>query len=761
MLRLGTVRTGFILGVSTILAAIIYFFAANWGGMERISRTVLAGALVVVLYGASYGFSRIQAMRSHHLFLSAVLLLGGCVAFGASVALLGQIYNSHADSYGLFLIWTIAALLLSLITHYRPLYVLAYILSHITIWMYFYPTDLSIQYSEGKMLFIWSLFALLNHALLLLTEKKRLQSAPIRLLSFLVGQLSLIWMSNSLVFNDYGILMNIVSIAAIAASIYYYMRIQLDKIYLTLSALLASAFAVLKFIELLVEFASVAFFFYGLLFVAALLAGNILFFRRVNKLDIPHEADDHSQAASTPSAQETQPLLPPSKNVHRQRGHLTAVIVSTAITSLAAIIGSASIFGLVLMLTDNSDPWYTLYTIGLLLIVPMLVYSRAEATVRYTLLTVGFVTGTIAIAFIGSFLTDGSFLILSAAGLALLKRPIPRYSLYAMLNLHTYITLYQLFDPQDWSMAGLILILLAINLIVYMWMQRDAEPSMSWLPPIQAASFFFTLFYLLCLTFFDDIFPHSYALFNIVNMAAVTLWLFWLIRKHREVEAVICAIFWFVFVSFKYYDLLWSLLHKSVTLGLLGIIMLALTYWYARRLNAKSAMQASIDTTSYWGTRSLLLIIAIALQLGFLSYQAISSEHLLRTGTPIKLAIAPIDPRSMLQGDYVTVSYTISTPAQFAQIERQDGNTRKVKVVLKPDANGVYQFNRLYKKEEALGPNEVIINGRWNGWGTVHYGIETYFVPEGTGAEVQQEARFAYVRVSSSGNAMLERLSDQ
>jgi len=761
MLRLGTVRTGFILGISTILAAIIYFFAANWGGMERISRTVLAGALVVLLYGASYGFSRIQAMRSHHLFLSAVLLLGGCIAFGASVALLGQIYNSHADSYGLFLIWAIAALLLSLITRYRPLYVLTYILSHIALWMYFYPTDLSIHYSEGKMLFIWSLFALCNLVLLSLTEKGLLRSVSIRLLSFLIGHVSLLWMSNSLVFDDYGILMNIVSIAAIAASIYYYMRIHLDKIYLTLSALLASAFAVLKFIELLVEFASIAFFFYGILFVAALLTGNILFFRRVNKLDVPDETDDHSQVISKPDTPNTEPLQQPStsKPIHRKRGHLTAAIVSTAITGLAAVIGSASIFGLVLMIAET-DPWYTLYTIGLLLILAMLVYSRAEATVRYTLLTVGFVTGTITLVFTGFLWMDGSFIILSAAGLALLQRPIPRYSMYALLNLHIYITLYHLFDPRDWSMAGLVSILLALNLFVYMWLQRGANRK-PWSPPIQTASFFFALLYLLCLTFFDDLFAHSYVLFNIVNMAAVTLWLFWLIRKHREREAVICAIFWFAFISFKYYDLLWSLLHKSVTLALFGIIILALTYWYARRIEAKAAIPALNDTPAYWSTIPVLLIIAIVLQLGFVSYQAISNEHLLRTGAPIKLQIAPIDPRSMMQGDYVTLSYSASAPPPSVLTKLRETTAHNVKIVLEPDADGVHQFNRLYASVEPLEPNEVIINGRWDGWNAVHYGIETYFVPEGTGVDVQREARFAYARVSSSGNAILERLSYQ
>jgi uncharacterized membrane-anchored protein/uncharacterized membrane protein len=754
MLRLGTVRTGFILGISIILAAIVYFFAANWGGMERISRTALSGALVVLLYGASYGVSRIQAMRGHHLFLAAVLLLGGCIAFGASVALLGQIYNSHADSYGLFLIWAFAALLLSLLTRYHPFYVLTYLLGHIALWQYFYPTNLSSNYSEGTMLFIGGLFALINLILLILTEQRLLASAPIRLLSFLVFQISLLWMSNSLVFEHYGIMMNIVSIAAIAAAFYYYMRIHLDKIYLTLSALLASAFAVLKFIELVVDYASVAFFFYGLVFVAILLTGNIMFFRRLGKLDSPH--DSAHDTASTGQA-ETPPLSQPSTPSHRHRGSLIAVVVSAAITGLGAVIGSASILGLVMMTTESADPFYILYAIGIALVLPMLALSRIEETIRYTLLAIGFILGIIAEAFIDSFVPDITFIVLSAVGLVLLQRPIPRYVMYGLLNLYSYICLFHLFDAQRWSIASALLILLVINLAVYVLQQRKAASNQ----PIQTAGFFFTLLYLLCLTFFDDIFTYSYALFNIANFVMVTLLLFWIIRKHREVEAVICAVFWFVFIGFKYYDLLWSLLHKSITLALLGSIILTITYWYARRMNSKITEKALADTPSYWDTKPLLLVIAIILQLGFIGYQAASSEHALRSGTPIKLQFAPVDPRSMLQGDYVTLSYTISTLPANQTLLNDQGHARNVKVILKPDANDIYQFARIYQKDDYIEPNEVILNGRWDGYQRVYYGIETYFVPEGTGADVERDARFAYVRVSSSGNAILERLSDQ
>lgn len=49
------------------------------------------------------------------------------------------------------------------------------------------------------------------------------------------------------------------------------------------------------------------------------------------------------------------------------------------------------------------------------------------------------------------------------------------------------------------------------------------------------------------------------------------------------------------------------------------------------------------------------------LQVGFVSYQSITNETLLKEGTLIKVKLVPVDPRSLLQGDYVILRYDIST----------------------------------------------------------------------------------------------------
>ncbi|MDF2726238.1 MAG: hypothetical protein K0Q59_5916, partial [Paenibacillus sp.] len=79
----------------------------------------------------------------------------------------------------------------------------------------------------------------------------------------------------------------------------------------------------------------------------------------------------------------------------------------------------------------------------------------------------------------------------------------------------------------------------------------------------------------------------------------------------------------------------------------------------------------------------------------------------------------------------------------------------------RPDNSGVFVFDRIYKEGERLADQEILIKGRVSGWQNIYYGIESYFIPEGTGAAAEQNARYAYVRVNSRGDALLERVGKE
>ena len=85
--------------------------------------------------------------------------------------------------------------------------------------------------------------------------------------------------------------------------------------------------------------------------------------------------------------------------------------------------------------------------------------------------------------------------------------------------------------------------------------------------------------------------------------------------------------------------------------------------------------------------RQKWLLLTIVVQLLIVTALIASKEILLRTGQTVKLELAPLDPRSLLQGDYVRLNYKISQlPSEVAF-----GDNYRVQLVLHPDENGVSQ----------------------------------------------------------------------
>lgn len=100
----------------------------------------------------------------------------------------------------------------------------------------------------------------------------------------------------------------------------------------------------------------------------------------------------------------------------------------------------------------------------------------------------------------------------------------------------------------------------------------------------------------------------------------------------------------------------------------------------------------------------------------------------------IVLETAPVDPRSMFQGDYVTLSYKIGNLA--SSVAADDGET--IYTVLAQDENGLWQAVRTSSTwPEDLQPDQRVIRGTVQN-SRIIYGIEAFFVPEGHGRWIEQ-----------------------
>jgi len=138
-------------------------------------------------------------------------------------------------------------------------------------------------------------------------------------------------------------------------------------------------------------------------------------------------------------------------------------------------------------------------------------------------------------------------------------------------------------------------------------------------------------------------------------------------------------------------------------------------------------------------------------------------EFTLRTGQVVLLKTVPVDPRDLFRGDYVILAYEIGAldprllgagQAKFAQ-----GQDIYVELV----AQGPYSVAGPIS--HACPRRGQFIKGRvkttWGERLAVEYGIESYFVPEGKGSELQREVGKTLdvkVAVDRFGNAAIKSL---
>ncbi len=309
-----------------------------------------------------------------------------------------------------------------------------------------------------------------------------------------------------------------------------------------------------------------SFFIFGLVFVALLLTGNVFFFRYLNKLGQP-AADAGEQAAEA--------------QAEAHKSDLVGKIVSTIVTVIGVLIGSISLVGLVFMASDAIEPQYTLFVISLLFILPVLLLRRINAVIRYTVLTIGYAAGMIAIGWIEMASLSLLFLAVSVAGWFSFHGRVQHLFIYSLINLNIAIVLFQLFESVQLAPSFIVFILTMLNAVIYASHHLLREGAIR--QHVRECGLFYTLLFLFWLTFMDDIFPYSYELFNFMNFIVVTVLAFLFVRRNQVLEASLSLVFWFIFLAFKYYDLFWTLLHKSITLALLGVIAIAVTYIFAYR----------------------------------------------------------------------------------------------------------------------------------------------------------------------------------
>ena len=155
--------------------------------------------------------------------------------------------------------------------------------------------------------------------------------------------------------------------------------------------------------------------------------------------------------------------------------------------------------------------------------------------------------------------------------------------------------------------------------------------------------------------------------------------------------------------------------------------------------------------------KTLLILINLAALLVFFNFSWVKKEDIIAKGDLILLELAPTDPRSLMQGDYMTLRYAIARDMNtetcpkrgFCVIKLDSVGTHK---------NGIAKMVRTQTAKTPLSANEHLIAYTVNNR-DFNIGAESFFFQEGQ-SEKFDAAKYGALRIDADGNSVLVGLYD-
>ena len=155
--------------------------------------------------------------------------------------------------------------------------------------------------------------------------------------------------------------------------------------------------------------------------------------------------------------------------------------------------------------------------------------------------------------------------------------------------------------------------------------------------------------------------------------------------------------------------------------------------------------------------RIVVALAGLALVLGAVNLSIAEKEDTLANGRLVLLALRPLDPRSLMQGDFMRLRYADTVFPDKATAETMP---LRGTVILKLDENGVASFARADDGSE-LQEGETRMHYKLKVFGTeLRYGAESFFFQEGD-ANLYDNARYGVLRVDDAGASVLVGLADE
>jgi uncharacterized membrane-anchored protein len=147
----------------------------------------------------------------------------------------------------------------------------------------------------------------------------------------------------------------------------------------------------------------------------------------------------------------------------------------------------------------------------------------------------------------------------------------------------------------------------------------------------------------------------------------------------------------------------------------------------------------------------LLVIAAVLLILATAGFSVYQFEQTLKTGRLVNIELAPVDPRSIMQGDYMALAFALDrvlpddarhySYAWLQVDDKQRASLHRLSDTLPTEPELVAVLLRQRDGNISIGPN-------------------AFFFTEGSG-ELYEPARYGQFRIDANGKALLTGLLDE
>ena len=156
---------------------------------------------------------------------------------------------------------------------------------------------------------------------------------------------------------------------------------------------------------------------------------------------------------------------------------------------------------------------------------------------------------------------------------------------------------------------------------------------------------------------------------------------------------------------------------------------------------------------------SLIIILALV------NWSIVGKEKHLAEGKTVYLELAPVDPRSLMQGDYMALSFRLADEV-YRYLPKKEDRRRWLQdvaasdgcVVTSLDERNIGTFKSVYK-DQPLSDNEILLRYRVRN-GAVKFATDAYFFQEGHG-KYYEPAKYGQFRVDDKGELLLAAMVDK